>query len=130
MALHVILVEDDDRLRHAFEEVLEHAGYIVHPFASYRGVTELIDLGSQADLLLVDVVLPDGTPQGPSVAAMARFRRPKLPVLFMTGYQEHADLIRKWDVVLLKPVRHEVLLQAVADSQMVANSGRSPTVKK
>ena len=114
MPLHIILVEDDAGLRYVQGKVLENAGYVVHPFADYHGVMELLDQGAQANLLLVDIALTEGTPHGVAVAGMVRMRRPKIPVLFMTAYAQYVEHVWAAGKVLLKPVSSETLLEAVA----------------
>jgi DNA-binding NtrC family response regulator len=120
MPLHVLLVEDDDGLRHAYGKILTNAGHIFHPFPDYRGVLELLDAGERADVLLIDILLPPGTPHGVSLAAMARFRRPNLPVVFLTGHTQYADFVGQSDQVLLKPITDVMLLQAVIVAHNVA----------
>jgi DNA-binding NtrC family response regulator len=111
---HIIVVEDDDALRYAYNRTLTAAGYTVHPFRDYRGVMEMLDEGAEAHLMLVDLVLPPGTPHGISVAAMARLRRPGLPTLYVTGHADHAAHVVAGSDVLLKPVTDETLLATVA----------------
>jgi DNA-binding NtrC family response regulator len=47
---------------------------------------QMLDEGLRVDLLLTDLAMSEGTPNGVSLALLARRRIPKLPVLFMTGY--------------------------------------------
>ena len=113
--LHIILVEDDTNLRYAFMKLLETAGYSVHSFPDYRGVLEMLDRGERADLLVVDIALPEGTPHGVAVAGMERRRLVNLPVVFVTAYPEFADYVPENTKVLLKPVTGDALLEAVAE---------------
>ncbi len=110
----IIVVEDDDALRYAYDRTLKAAGYVVHPFPDYRGVFELLDDGVVVDLLLVDLVLAPGTPHGLSLAAMARRRRTGLPALYVTGYPDYAEHVATGSTVLLKPVKEGLLLAAIA----------------
>jgi CheY-like chemotaxis protein len=110
---HIILVEDSAPLRYVLGKVLESAGYLVHAFPDYRGVLELLGADSPADLLIVDIGLPTGTPHGIAVAAMARQRMANLPVLFVTAYPEFAEHVPAGTKVLLKPVSGDVLLDTV-----------------
>jgi Response regulator receiver domain len=88
MPSHVLLVEDDDGLRHAYVRILEQGGYVVHPHRDYVGVLELIDRQPNIGLLIVDVVMPAGTPHGVAIAGMVRQHYPGLPVVFLTGHSE------------------------------------------
>src|SRR6185503_1753646 len=113
---HIILVEDSEPLRYVLGKVLESAGYVVHAFPDYRGVRELLSSGTPADLLIVDIALPAGTPHGIAVAAMARQRMANLSVVFVTAYPEFAEHVPEGTKVLLKPISGEALLEAVAAS--------------
>ena len=115
MEKHIIVVEDDEGLRHGYCKLLGINGYTTYPFSDYRGVTAHLDGGLQADLLLVDINLPTGTPNGISVSGMARMRRPGLPVLYIT---ENADHIRH-----LVP-DSDVLIKPILDEALLANNGR------
>jgi CheY-like chemotaxis protein len=43
-------------------------------------------------MLLADVQMPVGTPNGVTIARMARLRRHKLPIVFMTGFYDPEEL--------------------------------------
>jgi DNA-binding NtrC family response regulator len=114
MAAHIILVEDDVGLRYAYLKILVAAKYAVHPFADYIGVTEMLDRDEPAHLLLVDIMLPEGTPHGIALAAMARRHRPELPVIYLTGYPDYLRHVPAEANVLVKPIAEAKLLAAVA----------------
>ena len=83
----IFVIEDDEATRYAYEKVLTAAGYTTTGFGNYFAAASEIDAGAGA-LLLVDLQLPPHTPQGLSVARMARLHRPGLPIIFATGYPE------------------------------------------
>jgi DNA-binding NtrC family response regulator len=114
MPSHVLLVEDDDGLRHAYVRILEQGGYVVHPHRDYVGVLELIDRQPNIGLLIVDVVMPAGTPHGVAIAGMVRQHYPGLPVVFLTGHSEYVGYIPAGEIFLLKPVDEDALLSTVA----------------
>jgi len=114
MPKHILVVEDDDGLRYTYGRTLRAAGYIVFAFPDYRGVMDMLDKGAEAHLLLVDILLPVSTPHGVSVAAMAQYRRPDLPVLFVTGYTDYDRHVPAGAAVLVKPVADTMLLATVA----------------
>jgi two-component system cell cycle sensor histidine kinase/response regulator CckA len=109
----ILLVEDDDAARYAFQRILQGAGYSVAAFGDYRDVVEAAREGD-GDLLVVDINLPVGTPHGIALARMVRHHRPDMPVIFVTGF---ADLTLFVDMelgmVLLKPIVPQLLLRAV-----------------
>ena len=55
----ILLVDDDAEIRFATTRVLKSAGYEVHEASSAKGCMEELR-ADHPDLLLLDVVLPDG----------------------------------------------------------------------
>ena len=84
----VLLVEDDGALRAYTSEILRELGYRVVEAATGGAALAALDEGAAVDLLLTDVVMPGLN--GPQLADEARRRRPRLKVLFMTGYTREA----------------------------------------
>ena len=67
------------------------------------------------DLLVTDIGLPELN--GRQLADRARMRRPKLKVLFITGYADHAETgignLEAGMQMLVKPFQMEALAQRV-----------------
>ncbi len=124
MPSHIILVDDDDVYRCLNVATLESANYIVHAFPDFRGVTELVDSGAPLHLLLVDIVLPQGTPHGIALAGMVHIRRPTVPIMFVTGYAQHSGDLPLGSRLLLKPFSPQDLLAAVATALTTPPSRR------
>ena len=80
----VLLVEDDDVVRHVTTEMLRLAGYEVVAAASAEDALTLLGAGARPDVLVSDVVMTGV--DGPSLAERARRLLPDLPVLFVSGY--------------------------------------------
>ncbi len=81
----ILLVEDQESVRHATRAILELHGYRVVEADSVQMARAILrDMLSSLDLLLSDVMLGDGT--GPEVVEEALRRRPDLPVLYMSGF--------------------------------------------
>jgi DNA-binding NtrC family response regulator len=111
----ILVIEDDEPTRYAFECALTRAGYRTQGYTSYFEAAEDIDKGAGA-LLVVDLQLPPGTPNGLAVARMARQHRPGLPIIFITGHRELADLADpEMGPVMLKPVELDVLVSTVEE---------------
>ena len=95
-------------VRNYARNVLEGLGYTVRAAADAAEALALLDGGLEPDLLLSDVLLPNGM-NGLELADAAMDRHPELPVLFMSGYTENVDLHRqRLDPsrnLLLKPFR-------------------------
>jgi CheY-like chemotaxis protein len=84
----VLVVEDDDAMRHHTAEALRELGYSVLESASAAQALELLAGAPDVTVLLTDVVMP--SMDGKRLADEARRRRPELKVLFMTGYTPNA----------------------------------------
>jgi len=100
----ILLVEDDEILRQATARHLENAGYQVIAAGKSNEALDELDLGRQVDLAVIDVCMPRGQVNGLALARMARWRRPGLPIVFVTGYPEvlEAEVIN--EPIFLKPV--------------------------
>jgi DNA-binding NtrC family response regulator len=91
-AKHIVIVDDDEAYRYALEREFAAAGWTTRVFADWTGVLEVFEAGEPADVLLADLRLPSGTPNGLSLARMAAKRRGTLKIAFITAYPdlEHA----------------------------------------
>ncbi len=87
----VLVVDDEPTVRMLVTEILDDLGY--QSLEAVDGATGLHILQSNVaiDLLITDVGLPGGM-NGRQMADAARVTRPKLKVLFITGYAENAVL--------------------------------------
>jgi CheY-like chemotaxis protein len=86
----ILLVEDEDMVRDLARHVLIRAGYTV---LEARHGAQAIEIYKQRanriDLLLTDVVLPDGM-SGREVAKRLADLSPDIKVLYMSGYTDDA----------------------------------------
>ncbi len=90
----VLLIEDDDAYRYALAKQLRDAGFTVVDTPDFSEALNRLDRDDVVDLLIADIRLPQNTPHGFSIARMARYKRPRLPILFVTAYdppREEAD---------------------------------------
>lgn len=81
---HILVVEDEDRVRSFSVEALTELGYAVEAARNGPAALALIENGLRPDLLFTDMVMPDMT--GRELAAAALDRVPDLRVLFTSGY--------------------------------------------
>ncbi len=112
----ILLVEDEDALRHIARRVLEKHGYTVLEANGGPMAAEIVARHSgPIDLLLTDVVMPQIS--GREVANAQRAARPTLKVLFMSGYTDDAIVrhgVREaTDHFLQKPFTPNALLRKV-----------------
>jgi CheY-like chemotaxis protein len=113
----ILLVEDDETFRYSATEHLMNAGFVV--IAAADSIAALCELETTVaiDLLLTDVVMPEGKPHGISLANMARMRRARLPVIFMTGYGELLPMESEFPgPVFHKPVDMHLITHAIYES--------------
>jgi PAS domain S-box-containing protein len=88
----VLLVEDNDSVRRAFERLLVRLGYAVTAAASAEEADQL-PASQPYTLLLTDMVLPGIS--GATLATRLRARWPALKVVFMSGYTEDEALRKR-----------------------------------
>jgi PAS domain S-box-containing protein len=83
----VLVVEDDQVVRGLIVEVLTDLGYSALEATDGASGLEILQSRRRIDLLITDVGLPGLN--GRQVADAARLVRPRLKVIFMTGYAEN-----------------------------------------
>ncbi len=114
----ILLVEDDEMVRNLSLRVLEMSGYRVL-VAKNGGEALLIceQHGGQIDLVVTDVVMP--MMSGPELAARLEKARPKLRVLFCSGYTsgaiQHAEALGSGKAFIQKPFTPQALARKVRE---------------
>jgi CheY-like chemotaxis protein len=84
----ILVVEDDERVRHLSVDALRELGYTVVQASDAVQALTVMALQPRVDLLFTDVVMPDL--DGRRLADKARETRPDLKVLYTTGYTRNA----------------------------------------
>ena len=84
----VLVVEDNDGLRELTRRLVQRLGYTVVVAANAAEARQLVDQHASINLVLTDVVMPDFS--GPELVKMLLERRPKLRVIYMSGYTDDA----------------------------------------
>ena len=111
----IIVVDDEESIRHLMKEILTQAGYDVEVFADGLSAWQTISTFFQEiDLLITDLTMPGLT--GIELFRKVRAVRSDLPVILCTGYNEMKDSFRGEDVsaCLQKPVTVQELLLTTA----------------
>jgi signal transduction histidine kinase/CheY-like chemotaxis protein len=84
----VLVVEDEERVRHLSVDALSELGYVViHAEGPLEALAMLAEQ-PRVDLLFTDIVMPDM--DGRRLAETAREKLPALKVLYTTGYTRNA----------------------------------------
>ena len=112
---HILIVEDDVFYQNLVRWILEDAGFRVTVAEDFSAAIKVVEGDRRVHLMLADVQMPVGTPNGVAIGRMARLRRHKLPIVYMTGFYDPAKL---WAVepdipVLSKPFTGQDLLRMV-----------------
>jgi len=116
----ILLVEDEVALRGLTKVLLQRHGYRVLEAAS--GVEALSvweKQGSEIDLLLTDMIMPDGL-TGRDLATKLRAHRTSLKVIYVSGHSMAAEgttiRLREASTFLQKPYHPQSLVKAVRES--------------
>lgn len=112
----ILVVEDDDDIRHYAVSVLEAAGYVVLTARDAVEAFVLLEQNPVIGLMFTDVVMP--RIDGLMLADMARLRHPGLRVLYATGYLERVQRQPgyRYGALLAKPYQRGQLEAAVRRS--------------
>jgi PAS domain S-box-containing protein len=124
----VLIVEDEEAVRHLARRVLVASGYRV--LEASNGEEALVlwrQHGDEVDVLVTDVVMPKLG--GQALVDRLRIDRPDLPVVFCSGYSDNMLMpVRDDDLhtaFLAKPFTLHGLIERVA--RLSANSSRAST---
>ncbi len=114
----VLIVDDEPAVRMLVGEVLQDLGYTALEAADGAAGLRVLQSDARVDLLITDVGLPGGM-NGRQVADAGRILRPRLKVLFITGYAENAVVghghLEPGMRVLTKPFMMDVLAKRIKD---------------
>lgn len=111
--LKILIIEDDIALAEGLKLNLELSGFAASIAFAIKDAKRKLDAG-HADLLLLDVNLPDG--DGVTFANEIRNRR-EIPIIFLTARDMDEDMIAGFqagaDDYITKPFNVQVLIQRV-----------------
>ena len=103
----ILLVDDEADCRETIGAMLEASGYAVTQAEGGEKALRLLGQGLNADLLLVDVAMPEMS--GVELARIVRVRHPSLSVVFITGGEGERISGERW--VLAKPFLTRTLVE-------------------
>ncbi|TPL06119.1 response regulator [Mesorhizobium sp. B2-4-14] len=87
---HILVVDDDREIRTLLGRYLDGQGFRVSVAADRRECEQKLASG-QFDLVVLDVMLPDGS--GLDICRALRDRKPQIPVILLTALKEDVDRI-------------------------------------
>jgi DNA-binding NtrC family response regulator len=110
----VLIIDDDERIRHIIKRQLALAAYTVFEAASARQAFEIFD-SQNIDAVVCDIKMKDT--DGFEITKQIKEQLPSLPVVILTGFieEEYSDKARKLGCFdfLVKPVKREKLIQVL-----------------
>ncbi|NIM92628.1 MAG: response regulator [Anaerolineales bacterium] len=114
MSATVLVVDDEELARSNVCEILRDAGYEALEAGDLKSANKCIDTGG-ADIILLDVMLPDGS--GLSLLDRLSLENPSPPVILITAFGEVETAVEAMKKgaqdFLLKPLDMDSLIQAV-----------------
>ncbi len=120
MSATVLIVDDEDTARNFISEALSDAGHEPIEAGDLAEANKAIDTGS-ADIVLLDVVLPDGS--GLTLLDRLALENPSPPVILITAYAEVDTAVEAMKKgaqdYLQKPLDLDRLIQAVERAQEI-----------
>ena len=112
----ILLVEDEPVVRELVREILQTYQYrVIEAGSGVEALRIWDEHNGQFDLLLTDIVMPEGL-NGRELAEQLRRRKPRLKVIFSSGYSAESSgkELRDGDTSFLaKPYRPQELAQLV-----------------
>jgi DNA-binding response OmpR family regulator len=119
MAKRILVVDDDELIRIALNELLRPEGYEVHTVSGGNEALEKLDQDGY-DLLMLDIIMPemDGFELCKRIRDKESYR--ETPIVFLTAKSREDDRIRGLEVganlFLSKPISPDKLLGIVSDT--------------
>jgi CheY-like chemotaxis protein len=124
----ILIVDDDVFYRNLVSWILEDAGYQVTTAENFFAAIKIIESDQRVHLLLADLQMPVGTPNGVAIGRMVRLRRHKLPIVYMTGFYDPGKIrVIEPDIpILSKPFTGQDLLRMIEGVLNPAEPRRRP----
>jgi two-component system OmpR family response regulator len=87
---HILIVDDDREIRSLLSRYLSEQGLRISSAGNRKECEEIV-AASKPDLIVLDVMLPDGS--GLDICRMLRERQPTLGIILLTALKEDVDRI-------------------------------------
>jgi CheY-like chemotaxis protein len=112
----ILVVDDDPLTRETLVGILEDDGYVPTAVATSLDCLKILDTGASFDLIVIDLVMPPGTPHGFALGRMIRVHNRFQKLLYISGYIDALPSSELSDAnapILAKPVHASELQAAV-----------------
>jgi two-component system, cell cycle sensor histidine kinase and response regulator CckA len=113
----ILIAEDNEDVREATRQILEHLGYKIFAARNGAEAVELFsEVQSSVDLVFLDVIMP--VLNGPEASARISAIRPDIPFIFTTGYATESN------PPILHSIEKAAILQKPFDTVQLVNKLR------
>lgn len=110
-SLKLLVIDDNEVILEILENFLSLKKYdLVTASTGFDGINLFNSEVDTFDLVITDIIMPDIS--GVGVISMLKKKRPDIPIIAITGFGKHPELLAteaKADVVLEKPINLSVL---------------------
>ncbi len=109
--LKLLIIDDNEVILEILESFLSLQKHdLVTASTGFEGINLFNEDIDSFDLVITDLIMPDIS--GVGVIAMLKKKRPDIPIIAITGYGKHPELLAteaKADIVLEKPINLKML---------------------
>ena len=125
----VLIVEDNADVRALLSDMLQESGCLVREAETAPAALQLLESGIAVDVVVTDVIMPDGM-SGLQLAGEIRRFRPRVGIVVtsgMTAFSAPTSDALQGIPVLQKPFRRDDLLSALEAALKHVNPDRAPS---
>ena len=111
---NILIVDDDPDVIDTIELILLGVGHNINKAQSGLSALDILDTDQPLDLMITDVVMPGLN--GFNLALMARLKRPRMKILYLSAWHESRDLLPvegRLGRMLTKPIPARDLIRVV-----------------
>jgi CheY-like chemotaxis protein len=112
----ILVVEDEPLTRDALVRIFQEDGYVPTGTATSLDCLKILDAGASFDLIVIDLVMPQGTPQGFALGRLLRVQNISQKLLYISGNLDalsSSEFNNANAPILAKPVRSWELKETV-----------------
>jgi nitrogen-specific signal transduction histidine kinase/ActR/RegA family two-component response regulator len=110
----ILVVDDEPQIAHVMQLMLESLGYRVTAYTSSRDALQDFGDAPQAfDMVITDMTMPELT--GEELARAILQKRPDIPVILCTGFNEHMNEERARRLGIRRLIYKPIVRNALAD---------------
>jgi CheY-like chemotaxis protein len=110
-AMTVLVVDDEPAMRAMTRRMLEGEGYRVYEAADGMDALAILAEGWPVDVMVTDIRMP--RMDGRELASRLTMHSPRIPIVFMSGYDVYLGPVDLPGPVLAKPFRSDQLTTLV-----------------